>query len=85
MFIHLPDPHPGRCPNLRPMNNGFGGMFRCLERADDNGHVCRFPDPPAVTHIPAGGTGGTGGAPSRKPEPWVAPPKTHAAVPGEDK
>lgn len=46
-ILKLPDPHPGRCINLRPADDQYGypTYLRCLE-AEGTTHVCRFPDPP---------------------------------------
>lgn len=66
MHQHLPDPHPGRCPNFR--SDGQGGTNRCLRRADDHANKeCRFPVKESQhTH---------GGQVyrQREPEPWVEP------------
>lgn len=44
MYIHAPDPHPGRCKNLRPEPNVPGELRRCLDR-DNHASACRFQDP----------------------------------------
>lgn len=41
MIIHMDDPHPGRCKNLRP--HGLE-MLRCLDY-DHVPHRCTFPEP----------------------------------------
>ena len=63
------DPHPGRCRNVRPSNDGERDTSRrCLER-DAHDSACRFTDLPSVRHPDYGryivGVG--------QPEPWVVP------------
>lgn len=70
MYIKVPDPHPGRCLNLRPSTDGYGNpnMVRCLgEEAVP--HQCWFPEtPPRMRH--ADDTMYE----QPTPQPWVAPP-----------
>ena len=70
-IIRLPDPHPGRCPNLRPSTdaNGYPVMLRCLGYAN-RPHRCVFPEPVAVRL--ASHTSWTS-ATTPKPGPWVSP------------
>lgn len=77
--IHVPDPHPGRCLNVRPQadpNNPHtpGRMVRCLE-LDASEHVCRFPAAPVKV---SGDWGAYQILSERKPTPWVVPPKVES-------
>lgn len=63
MHIELPDPHPGRCRNLRYVG---AECLRCLDY-DDTPHVCRFPEPPPST------TSVNYTIQTTSLSPWVAP------------
>lgn len=67
--VHTPDPHPGRCPNLRPSTDGYGYPvnLRCLGYAD-RPHQCSFGE--AAQRL-AGSTFTSWTPP--KPKPWVSP------------
>ena len=42
MIITCPDPHPGRCLNLRRNpNDPYGGMTRCV-LVEGHNNACRF-------------------------------------------
>ena len=45
MYIEIPDPHPGRCHNHRPVGHEF---LRCVDY-EDHPHICRFPEPRPTT------------------------------------
>lgn len=64
--ITLPDPHPGRCLNIR--FHWQTGTVRCL---DYEGHdsACMFPQPPPHRES----TDGTQGYTIKPPVPWVSP------------
>lgn len=63
MHIELPDPHPGRCRNLRYVG---AECLRCLDY-DDTPHICRFPEPaPSITSV-------SYTIQTTSLSPWVAP------------
>jgi hypothetical protein len=67
LVTHIaPDPHPGRCLNIRrdPASNT---MMRCLDY-DGTQHVCTFP-----TQLTPGTTIQTGIYSTPPPVPWVKP------------
>lgn len=79
MFIHVDDPHPGRCLNLRADRGDPYRLTykRCLE-AEGTGHVCRFP-PDRATVSTAWANGIRSSNPP-KPVPWIIPPNESTAA-----
>lgn len=70
MTLYVPDPHPGRCQNLRMVthSDGYIENLRCLDY-EGTEHVCQFPEPEhsiysAQEHKPWV---------RPKPKPWVRP------------
>ena len=65
--VYLPDPHPGRCLNLRPAQDaqGYPTSMRCL-RMDGHEGKCKFDAPPAYR-----GNGGGTTCSNPEPKPWV--------------
>lgn len=70
MYINSPDPHPGRCQNLRPSTVKPGTFLRCLDY-EGLKHVCSFEKetPPNFAHSVVGGNIYT----PAQPKPWVKP------------
>lgn len=68
-YIHLPDPHPGRCQNFRrdPGDDYGVKTLRCLQR-EGHDSKCRFP--PASKRLPSSGISHPSAV---KPEPWTPP------------
>lgn len=68
-FVVQPDPHPGRCLNIRASAAWTQKVRRCL-RLDEHDGACRFPDPEPLldNHYWATGT-----YVLPEPAPWVEP------------
>lgn len=75
MIIHLPDPNPGRCLNMRPGHdgNGYPVNRRCLLYENER-HICEFPPNPPVSRSGSG----QWTSHTEKIEPWVSPVKVPA-------
>lgn len=69
MHIIQPDPHPGRCANLRSSRVTVGKMLRCLDY-EGTEHVCRFE---VENPLPVATGANTTYVHSRKNEPWKRP------------
>lgn len=70
MYVNMPDPHPGRCQNLRPSKNRIGQFLRCLGY-EGKPHECHFEQEMIVMRdgpIYSGQIVST-----QKPEPWKDP------------
>lgn len=78
MHIHMPDPYPGRCQNVRHNMHAdsYVETLRCLE-AEGTEHVCRFPE---STHYVSAGEGQV--YTTTAPQPWVVPPREPKEHPG---
>ena len=63
MHVELPDPHPGRCRNLRTVGPE---TLRCLDY-DNLPHVCVFPEPKRLS------SSNSYTVKTVEPEPWVKP------------
>lgn len=69
MNIVVPDPHPGRCRNLRPSRYYSGTFLRCLDY-EGTEHQCSFD----VERIPASNPGWNSATYTHtEPKPWVKP------------
>lgn len=70
MYSALPDPHPGRCQNVRIRNRPDTSIevVRCLDY-EGVPHTCTFP-PPREETSPWWWSSGYKTSP---PEPWVKP------------
>jgi len=68
MIVYQPDPHPGRCRNLRPSVNAYAEARRCLEMDGHDGR-CRFPEERPAENLASGG----GVYSTPQPKPWVVP------------
>lgn len=68
--IHLPDPNPGRCRNIRILNHPSGDIehLRCLDY-EATVHVCVFPTTPLRPLV----TGGFNSYSPTEPKAWVKP------------
>lgn len=72
MYINTPDPHPGRCRNLRPSDAHPGSFLRCLDY-EGLKHVCSFEKETIHSAIDT-----TIYQSVVKPKPWVKPrPNLH--------
>ena len=71
-IIHMPDPHPGRCPNLQANpHDPYGSLNRCTQYADVE-HVCKFTHL-GPAHVAAAMATQTTYTSPPTPTPWVSP------------
>lgn len=69
MHIEAPDPHPGRCRNVRSCwQNDHIVTMRCLDY-EGTPHVCSFPRPPVQMSRASGHVFQS----TPQPKPWVKP------------